>query len=177
MDVLAFRALGRYRGRVLIVLEVLALIALLAASYAARGAFMRLRGSDGGSLDATSLEAIHAHLEDLTDEVASIRAQYAEVSAWRGDITLAVDEGIRHVDRAENRVRSVIRRAREKLEENGIEYGALEAEASELRVRDGSGGAGERLQPVPAEVGSRGTAPPGVPGYFSPEHLEALRRA
>jgi hypothetical protein len=162
---------------VLIVLEVLALIALLAASYAARGAFSRLRAAEGGSLGPAALEAIHAHLEDLTDEVASIRAEYAEVSAWRGDITLAVDEGIRHVDRAENRVRSVIRRAREKLEENGIEYGALEAEASELRIRDGSGSPGERLQPVSTEVGRPAAAPPGVPGYFSPEHLAALRGA
>jgi hypothetical protein len=123
------------------------------------------------------LEAIHAHLEDLTDEVASIRERYAEVSAWKQDITLAVDEGIRHVDRAENRVRSVVRRAREKLEENGIEYGAIEAEASELRIRDGGGSPLDRVHPMSTEVGRSTSAPPGIPGYFSPEHLEALRGA
>jgi hypothetical protein len=162
---------------VLIVLEVLALIALLAASYAARRAFLRLEAAERGSLGPRAREAIHAHLDDLTEEVASIRAEYAEVSAWKQDITLAVDEGIRHVDRAENRVRSVIRRAREKLEENGIEYGALEAEASELRIRDGGGSQGGGVQPVPTEVGRSTSAPPGIPGYFSPEHLEALRGA
>jgi hypothetical protein len=177
VDVLAFRALGCYRARVLIVLEVLALIALLAASYAARGAFSRLRRAEHGTLGMKRWEAMHAHVEDLTEEVASLRAEYAEVSAWKQDITLAVDEGIRHVDRAENRVRSVIRRAREKLEENGIEYGALEAEASELRIRDGSGSPLDRMQPVPTEVGRSTSAPPGVPGYFSPEHLKALRGA
>jgi hypothetical protein len=120
---------------------------------------------------------MHAHLEDLTNQVGTIAAEHAQITEWRSDLTLAVDEGIRHVDRAENRVRAVIRRAREKLEEHGIEYGAIEAEAAEIRERDAGGGGTRGVLPMPASVGSDRQAPPGVPGYFSPDHIQALKRA
>src|SRR3970040_1192838 len=121
-----------------------------------------------------------------SDEVRQLRAElgqlsptwdrrYAQVENWRNDLTTAVDLGIRHVDRVENRVRGVVRRAREELADGGITYPALEAEASELRTLDGEGGGAEEVQPVPAGVeGSRRAALRSLPGGWTEEDLRAL---
>jgi len=138
----------------------------------------RLRGPGTGPADETrfaelaQLRQLRAELEQLSQ--AWDRA-FAEHTGKLQDLETAVDHGIRQVTRQENRIRGVVRRAREELAEGGFSHPALEAEAAELRYVDGEGSGGERLRPVPTEVGSPGQAPPGVPGYFSPEHLAALR--
>jgi len=68
------------------------------------------------------------------------------------DLTFAVSEGIERTDRAERRVRGVIQRARKELGKLGYEDPGLEAEAHELRIVDGDGGADGRVPAVSEEV-------------------------
>ena len=68
------------------------------------------------------------------------------------ELTFAVSEGIERTDRAERRIRNAIQRARKELGKLGYEDPGLEAEAGELRVVDGDGGADGGVPAVPAEV-------------------------
>ena len=105
-------------------------------------------------------------LEALAEEVAAIRA-------WRNDITLAVDEGIKRVDRAERRIKQTVTRARKELEERGFTDPGLDAEAHELRVIDGEGGDVEGVPPVSEDVEEPGDEPSSIPGVS----LSQLHRA
>jgi len=67
-------------------------------------------------------------------------------------LTLAVAEGIQHVDRAERRIAGTVARARKLLAESGVESPGLEAEAYELRLVDGDGSKEPRVQQVPPNV-------------------------
>jgi len=66
------------------------------------------------------------------------------------NLTLAVAEGIAHVERAEARIRATVQRARAQLAESGIESPALEAEGDQLQLLDEGGG--RRLHAVPDDV-------------------------
>lgn len=61
---------------------------------------------------------------------------------------LAIAEGIEHVDRAERRVRTSVRRAQKRLEEHGFVDPTVEAEADGLRELDGDRGPTGGVQPV-----------------------------
>lgn len=80
------------------------------------------------------------------------------------DLTTAVDDGIKRVQRSENRVRSVVEGARKQLAEHGFEHPGLEAEARDLHEVDGKGGDEPRVPEVPTEVGDPYDAPSPVPG-------------
>jgi len=67
-------------------------------------------------------------------------------------LTLAVAEGIQHVDRAERRIAGTVARARKLLAESGVESPGLEAEAYELRLLDGDSGKEPRVLQVPTNV-------------------------
>lgn len=116
---------------------------------------------------------------------ASARAQDAlTTSALVGgydarlnQLTLAVAEGIQHVERAENRIRATVQRARKELVENGFEPSpGLEAEASSLRLGDVDRGPERPVHPVREEVGDDDEIIPlpGVPGHVSRGFLKAL---
>jgi len=84
-------------------------------------------------------------------------------------LTLAVAEGIQHVERAEARIRATVGRARAELRAAGIESPAIEAEAGSLHIGDGEGGAGGAVLPVPTRVEAPVSAiedrqPSAVPG-------------
>lgn len=85
-------------------------------------------------------------LKKLVRRMKALEADHDVVRA-------AVAEGIAHVERVESRIRATVRRAREELEERGLESPGLEAEAKELRIVDGSGSEAGELPPVPEEVG------------------------
>jgi len=68
-----------------------------------------------------------------------------ELERLLGDLTLAVDEGIRRVDRAEKRVAKTVTSARRHIREAGLEHPGLEAEYEELRTPDDNG-----IEPLPA---------------------------
>ena len=94
----------------------------------------RLRGPGTGPADETrfaelaQLRQLRAELEQLSQ--AWDRA-FAEHTGKLQDLETAVDHGIRQVTRQENRIRGVVRRAREELAEGGFSHPALEAEASD----------------------------------------------
>lgn len=106
-----------------------------------------------GQVDAI-LDGIEARLERvlaLEPELARLRELVLESAAQAQDahtmssgldarinhLTLAVAEGIQHVDRAEKRIHGVVTRARRLLRESGLESPGLEAEASQLHELDG----------------------------------------
>lgn len=81
-------------------------------------------------------------------------------------LTIAVAEGISHVDRAERRVETTLRSAKKKLAEVDLEDHRIEAEIAGLHTVDGSGSEGGQLQLVPEDVEETpwNDAPSGVPG-------------
>lgn len=115
---------------------------------------------------------VRATLEVVADMTEALRADYA---GWQADINLAVAEGIKHVERAENRIKATIRRAREELEEGGVRSPGLEAEALELFGPNGEGGGGGRMSAVPTHMDGHHDDFSAFPGAWLPEHLAALR--
>jgi len=122
------------------------------------------------------LLAIDKHAPDMTEETARISRVSAEnylaiteLRALMANLTLAVDEGVRHVSRAEKRVARTIQSTRKILTEHGLEHSGLEAEHDELRDLDGGPSEEEQLRLMPTEVGEvEGQRPPietGIPGY------------
>jgi len=85
---------------------------------------------------------------DPSDHSRSLDRHEAEIITLRNglaDLVLAVDDGIRRVDRAESRIQKTVTSARRLVKESGLEHAGIEAEASELRDRDD-----ERVEPLPA---------------------------
>lgn len=135
-------------------------------------------------LEAQGIEL--ARVRDLALEAVA-QAQDAQATAKLvsgydarlNHLTLAVAEGIQHVERAENRIRATVRRAREELLENGLEPSpGLDAEARELRLVDGGGSPPSPVHPVRAEVGEDEdeiVALPGVPGRVRRGFLKRIQ--
>ena len=121
------------------------------------------------AVDTGSVWAEHAEVID--DQLASLVLRCDALEERNSEILLAVDHGIRHVDRAENRIRATIRRAREELEEVGVEHPGLEAEYRELRAIDGGGGPEAPVPPMSPDMGQVQSSVPGVP----PELLRRVR--
>ena len=96
-----------------------------------------------------ALEA-HAQASDALETRQLARSHEDRLT----NLTLAVAEGIAHVERAEARIRATVQRARAQLAESGIESPALEAEGAELQLLDEQGGGSRRLHAVREEVAS-----------------------
>lgn len=87
------------------------------------------------------------------------------------DLTYAVAEGIKNVERAEARIRATVSRAKKELEENGLDHPGLTAEHHELfPVDDRGSGEGGLLQ-MPQLMGEAQSSIPGV----SPGQLARIR--
>ena len=116
-------------------------------------------------------ELVQAAREDQ-DALEEITSRFDE---WRGNIIVAVDDGIREVKRREDRINATVRRARKELAEVGYEHPGIEAEAAELQLIDGGGGGEVGVPPVYEDVAeaSQGPEPSSVPGVTA----EQLRRA
>lgn len=106
-----------------------------------------------------------AAVQALQDRLESCEAKIHE-------LTHAVDEGIARTDRAERRIRAVVKRARDELAEGGFSDPGLEAEAADLRLIDGGGRDERGVQPMRENVAddSETSSVRGVP-------LSVLRRA
>ena len=105
---------------------------------------------------------LRTSLLDLGEVIEVLRADYA---TWKADINLAVAEGIQNVGRAEKRIQATIRRAKEQLEEHGMESAGLEAEYRDLQSVHGNGSDQIELPEVPpsvADCGDRFAAFPGT---------------
>ena len=123
-------------------------------------------------------QAVSSRLDELHQELTKSRELALEALAQSSDaletrqlarshedrltnLTLAVAEGIAHVERAEARIRATVQRARAQLAEAGIESPALEAEGDQLQLLDEAGSGGRRLHAVREDVEP---SPPG-PGF------------
>ncbi len=127
----------------------------------------------------TALEALERLVSQETEvrrqlasDALDTRAQLEAHEARFQDLTFAVSEGISKVERAENRIRATIRRARAELEEHGSYSPGLDAEAQELRIVDGKGSVEESVQPLREEVASPDLT--GVPGEWTQDDLALL---
>lgn len=115
------------------------------------------------SANAKILEDRLARLEEspsvgLESSFTELEIRMADQVA---DLTLAVSEGIAHVDRSERRVRAVVQSAKARMERAGYIDPGLEAEDQALLELDVADGREERLPPV-SEGLAGGWA--GVPG-------------
>lgn len=86
------------------------------------------------------------------------------------DLVVAVDEGIRNVERSEKRVRGIVQGAQRRFREAGFDDAGVDAEADTLRRDDEERGGEEGLSPVPDDVEPGTYAEPdpwaSVPGDF-----------
>jgi hypothetical protein len=102
-----------------------------------------------------ALEAV-AQAQDALETHAVARAHEERLNM----LTLAVAEGIAHVDRAEARIRATVGRARRQLRDAGLEDPGVEAEAGQLFGVDEETGRAQRLPAVPADVAPGGGMDP-----------------
>lgn len=110
------------------------------------------------------LLAIDRHRPDTSEELSRLSQAIASNYALIMDLTLAVDVGIKDVKRAEKRVAKTVQGARRLVRESGLEHPGLEAEAAELRDRDGEASDDEELPTVQPGV-EEDLVETGIPGY------------
>jgi len=118
-------------------------------------------GADANATNARLLE-LHGELLKTRDLALEGLAQSQDALEARQlarshedrltNLTLAVAEGIAHVERAEARIRATVQRARAQLAEAGIESPALEAEGDQLQLLDEGGSGGRKLHAVREDV-------------------------
>ena len=174
MVLLAPRGVGQLPSLMSLALGT-ASLALLVALSATWGAFVRTIPSKKPERPPYDDKKLWQALVDLEEQLGQVRGPVADIESWRDDLTIAVANGISHVDRAENRVKSTVKRARAELQKHGLEWEGLEAEHNDLRSRDGEGSLPEPMQPVSAGVEpSLPTSILGVPGSFSPNDVLSL---
>jgi len=109
------------------------------------------------------------NLESLALELDT---RLSELTHKNKDLTFAVSEGIERTDRAERRIRNAIQRARKELAARGFDDPGLEAEAHELRIVDGDGGADGGVPVVSEEVAEVGGEASSIKGVSA----EQLRK-
>lgn len=129
---------------------VVSVLALVTASVSLRRVYLGSKAAGTRPAPPYDDSELRELLELVVQELESVRADYGE---WKADINTAVAEGIKHVERAENRIRATVRRAREELEEGGVRSPGLEAEARDLFGEHGDGGGARGVPPVPNGVG------------------------
>ena len=95
---------------------------------------------------------------------ADVDARFLEFAKALTETRLAVSEGIERVDRSERRIKATVARARKELAARGFDDPGLEAEAHELRVVDGDGGADGGVPAVSEEVAEVDGAPSSIRG-------------
>jgi len=156
VGLLAFPRVGSYRSRMTILAIGFACVALGVAVYAALRVHRLSIGSDTPQVQPYDDGDVWTALEGVANEIPGLRAEYAEFKAM---VTTAVAEGIQHVERAENRIKATVRRARRELEDGGVRSPGLEAEARDLFDDDAGGGPSEAVLSCVGCSGPRGSLP------------------
>lgn len=149
-------------------------LALLVSFVAAWGAFVVPRKVEMGlsePYDDTGLSQRLAEIEVLMQRLLD---EHEAVTGWRDDVNIAVADGIKHIDRAESRIRSTVSRARKELERHGVESPGLEAEDKELRELNGDRSAVEGVPALPEPMERAPFDHRGIPGEFA---VEDFRRS
>lgn len=158
----------------------LAILSVAVLGLSVASAFLYSRNSvysDAMTRLADQLDQARARIEEapdapMTGEGLAHLLQRIESTEDRiEDLTLAVAEGIKHVERAENRIRATVSRARKELEEVGVESPGLEAEYRELSLIDGGGGQNGGMPEMHQNVVPAQSSVPGV----SPDQLRRVR--
>ena len=144
--------------------QLLALEARLGALEQWREEFIRVLGAQDAQLHELRAELTKARelaLEALAQSEDALETrQLARSHEDRlTNLTLAVAEGIAHVERAEARIRATVQRARAQLADAGIESPALEAEGDQLQLLDDAGSGGRRLHAVREDVAAPDPGP------------------
>lgn len=121
--------------------------------------------------DLRSLIEVQAMGAETPSELSLVEDRLHYIDQRLQELTIAVAEGITHVERAEARVRTTVRRARKELEASGLEHAGLTAEFEQLSVINGGGGDPSGVPPMPTEMASDQES--SIPGVS----LETLRRA
>lgn len=120
------------------------------------------------------LEPLRLALSELEGAVGGLDAQYTHVQNQMDDLKLAVAHGIEHVDRVENRIRAVVRRAKEQLEEAGVTVPGMEAETRQLQLLHEGGGIEEGVPAMHEDVA--GFDPTDLPGTWRDEDRAVMGR-
>lgn len=129
-------------------------------------------------LELTKTRELALEAVALAQDAQTTSSAVGGFDARLNDLTLAVANGIQHVERAENRIRATIQRARQERAQLELEpHPGLEAEADSLRLEDGARGEPSAVHPVRAEVGEdeNEVVPlPGVPGRVRRGFLKSM---
>jgi len=129
------------------------------------GILTRIDAMDPPGDDKLIFAAIDRNTDILQkhSEIIEIHSRVLEgIQERHSDLVIAVSEGIRHVQRSELRVNRAVARAKERLEEAGMEDPGVEAESRTLHVEDGDGGHGSQLSLLPEDLGDDSAS--SVPG-------------
>jgi len=117
-------------------------IVALAIAGAFTGALWRLVGVLSRRIDTAQPVPVpvetRTEADPHTDELREIQARLDTLS-------LAVEDGITRIHRAESRIQKTVTSARRLVREAGLEHAGVEAEYEELRTPDA-----ERVEPLPA---------------------------
>ncbi len=109
---------------------------------------------------------------DTAWKLRALEERADKQSARLDELKLAISDGIARNDRADKRIEKTVARARRQLAAAGLEDAGLEAEADELRGRDGDPGPELELLTVSEDLAEY--RPSGIPGVSMAE-LDALR--
>jgi len=127
---------------------------------------LSLKGLREAVLSNNELLAIDRHRPDTTEEQARLSSAITAIYLEIQELRLAVDEGIRNVRRAEKRVAKTVQTARRQLANSGLENPGLEAEAEEIRDRDGDRGDEGGVLALQPDVEEDEPIETGIPGYW-----------
>lgn len=147
----------------------LASAALFVSFLGAWRAFVVRPEAQVGHFEPYDDAKLQARLNQLSVIVEEVHSEYEVITGWRDDVSVAVSEGIKHIDRAESRIRSTVSRARKELEKQGFESAGLEAESAELRLVDAGGSEEGELPALREAVEVAGPDFTGIPGDFTPD--------
>jgi len=112
-------------------------------------------------------------VENVAVNQSTIAQDLLTLQTSQKELIHAVAEGIERTDRAERRIRAVVKRARQELKKRGYEDAGLEAEDLQFRDVDENGSGSDRLLDVQSPVEEAGNAASSVAGVS----IDTLRRA
>jgi len=115
------------------------------------------------------LQSLEKRLSPVESRLDGVETEASDGERRVKELTFAVAEGIERVARHERRIHATVKRARKELADHGFESAGLEAEATELRLVDGEGGADSRVSKVSEEVEVPDEAPSSIRGVSADE--------
>lgn len=128
----------------------------------------RLQPPDTPATDVLEVLERLGRLEENLFDDGPIFALVQEIGKRVDDLTIAMDEGIKHVDRAEKRIRGIAQGAQRRFEKAGLIDAGVDAEVEELQAGDARGIDPQGVLPLPSGMGVEEVATPENPFPFTP---------